>query len=130
VMVNATNDAWFLDSAELDMHLAMCVFRAVETRVPWVRSTNTGVSAVIDATGKAVAKLTRGGRDRDIAGALKATVPMSNMTSPYVRIGDTFVILLCAGAGVILTVAWRRGRPAAPEPAPKKPGRRRKKKRR
>ncbi len=34
VLINLSNDGWFHDSSELDMHLAIAVFRAVEHRVP------------------------------------------------------------------------------------------------
>jgi apolipoprotein N-acyltransferase len=118
-MVNVTNDGWFHDSSELDMHLAMCAFRAVETRVPWVRSTNTGVSAIIDATGRVTAKLTKGGRDRLIQGALKAETPLGNLASLYVRIGDAFVLILCVASFVLLAFAWRTGgTPAGANVAP------------
>jgi apolipoprotein N-acyltransferase len=53
-LVNLTNDAWFDPSAESRQHLAHSVFRAVENRVPLVRSANTGISAVIDADGRIV----------------------------------------------------------------------------
>ena len=34
VLINLSNDGWFHGSAELDMHLAIGVFRAIENRVP------------------------------------------------------------------------------------------------
>src|ERR1022692_2773390 len=46
VLINLSNDGWFHDSSELDMHLAMGVFRAVEHRVPLARAVNTGLSAL------------------------------------------------------------------------------------
>jgi apolipoprotein N-acyltransferase len=51
LLVNLTNDAWFGDSAEPWEHLALSVYRAVETRADLVRAVNTGVSAFIDAAG-------------------------------------------------------------------------------
>ena len=51
-LVNITNDAWFGYSAASHQHLSMVVFRAVENRLPIVRAANTGISAVIDATGR------------------------------------------------------------------------------
>jgi apolipoprotein N-acyltransferase len=52
LLVNLTNDAWFGATAEPIQHLALSVFRAVELRVDLVRAVNTGVSAVVDATGR------------------------------------------------------------------------------
>ncbi len=50
-LVNITNDAWFGETAASEQHLSMVVFRAVELRVPIVRSANTGISAFIEPTG-------------------------------------------------------------------------------
>lgn len=55
LLVNLTNDAWFGDSTEPWIHLALAKLRAVEHRRYLVRATNSGVSAIIDATGGVVA---------------------------------------------------------------------------
>ena len=52
LMINITNDAWFGDSQEPWIHLALAQFRAIEHRRYLVRSTNSGVSAFIDPTGR------------------------------------------------------------------------------
>ena len=54
LLVNITNDAWFGDTTEPWEHLALAKLRAVEHRRYLVRSTNTGVSAIIDPTGAIV----------------------------------------------------------------------------
>lgn len=51
LLVNITNDAWFGDTAEPWEHLALAKFRAVEHRRYLVRSTNSGVSAIVDPLG-------------------------------------------------------------------------------
>lgn len=54
VIVNMTNDSWSgAVSAEMQ-HLAMAVFRSVETRKSTVRGTNSGMTCVIEPTGKIV----------------------------------------------------------------------------
>ena len=45
LLVNVTNDGWFLQSQGSEQHLANAVFRAVENRRPLVRAANTGVTA-------------------------------------------------------------------------------------
>ena len=50
-MVNITNDAWFGRSSAPYQHLAIAVFRAVETRTPLIRAANTGITAIIDQNG-------------------------------------------------------------------------------
>lgn len=52
LLVNVTNDAWFGKSTEPAIHLALAKFRAVEHRRFLVRSTNSGVSAFVDANGR------------------------------------------------------------------------------
>jgi apolipoprotein N-acyltransferase len=56
LLVNLTNDAWFGDTAEPWVHLALAKMRAVEHRRYLVRATNSGVSAVIDPAGRVVAQ--------------------------------------------------------------------------
>ncbi len=55
LLVNITNDAWFLDTSEPWEHLGLAQFRAVEHHRYLVRGTNSGVSAVIDPVGRVVA---------------------------------------------------------------------------
>jgi len=54
LIVNMTNDAWFGDTTEPWQHLALAKFRAIEHRRFLVRSTNSGVSAIIDPNGAIV----------------------------------------------------------------------------
>ncbi|MDI6447743.1 apolipoprotein N-acyltransferase [Anaerobaca lacustris] len=61
-LVNISNDGWFvrflddpprvIPSTELPQHAAICVFRAVENRLPILRSVNTGISCLIDSSGR------------------------------------------------------------------------------
>ena len=54
VFVNITNDAWFGKTDEPMLHLALAMMRTVEHRKWLIRSTNTGVSAFVDANGRMV----------------------------------------------------------------------------
>lgn len=56
LIVNMTNDAWFGDTIEPWQHFALSVFRAVEHRRYFVRSTNSGVSGFVDPAGRILAK--------------------------------------------------------------------------
>jgi apolipoprotein N-acyltransferase len=111
-MFNITNDGWFRNSTELDEHLAICAFRAVENRIPVARCTNTGISAFITPTGEIASRLVDSeGRDRDIEGTLTARLMMSEARGAYTRIGDLFAgICMAASALLILAgVLLRRG---------------------
>jgi apolipoprotein N-acyltransferase len=52
ILINITNDAWFGRTSEPYEHLALAVYRSVESRLDLVRAVNTGVSAYVDATGR------------------------------------------------------------------------------
>ncbi|MFZ9596261.1 MAG: apolipoprotein N-acyltransferase [Bdellovibrionia bacterium] len=52
LILNITNDSWFGPTSEPHLHLALTVFRAIETHLPLLRSTNTGISALITADGE------------------------------------------------------------------------------
>jgi apolipoprotein N-acyltransferase len=52
ILINITNDAWFGRTSEPYEHLALSVYRTIESRLDLVRAVNTGVSAFIDSTGR------------------------------------------------------------------------------
>jgi len=54
MILNITNDSWFGPYGEPQLHLALSAFRSIETRLPQVRSTNTGISALILPNGEIV----------------------------------------------------------------------------
>lgn len=90
-LVNVTNDAWFGDSWEPHQHLQIARMRALETGRYMLRSTNTGVTAVIGPDGRVKASA-----PLFTTTVLKADiVPMGGMT-PYAHWGDRPVIILMA----------------------------------
>ncbi|MBU4229572.1 MAG: apolipoprotein N-acyltransferase, partial [Proteobacteria bacterium] len=98
LLVTLTNDAWFGRSSAPMQHLAMGVFRAVETRKTLVRAANTGISAFIDPMGRmqeASPLFTEYARSQPVA--------LVNDLTCYVRWGYLFpwfcLLLTLAGAG-------------------------------
>jgi apolipoprotein N-acyltransferase len=53
-LINISNDGWFKGTAEHAEHLAICRFRAIESRRAVARAVNMGISAVIDGNGRAL----------------------------------------------------------------------------
>jgi len=100
LLVNLTNDAWFGDSHEPWIHLALSKLRAVEQRRYLVRATNTGVSAVIDPLGRVVAQA-----DPFTRQSLVAEVAMLEGRTVYQALGDWPGWL---AAGVIVWLAFLR----------------------
>ncbi len=54
VLVNMSNDAWFGHTSAPRQHLQLATLRAVEQGRYMIRSTNTGISAIIDPRGRIV----------------------------------------------------------------------------
>jgi apolipoprotein N-acyltransferase len=54
-LLNISNDGWFDGSSEHEEHLAICRFRAIESRKAVARAVNMGVTAVIDSDGRVLA---------------------------------------------------------------------------
>jgi apolipoprotein N-acyltransferase len=103
LLVNLTNDAWFGDSAEPELHLAAATMRAIESRRDMVRAVNTGVTAHLDALGQVAARANRGERT-----TLVVDVALLEGTTLFDRFGDASWLapLLVAS----LAAAWRARR--------------------
>ena len=105
LLVNMTNDAWFGDTTEPWQHLALAKFRAVEHRRFLVRSTNSGVSAIIDPNGAIV----DGTLSKTFtADARAGVIRWLKGTTVYEVVGDAPWYLLTLGTVV---AAFRRRQP-------------------
>jgi apolipoprotein N-acyltransferase len=100
-IINLTNDGWFGNSTGPYQHLQQARLRAIEEGLPVVRAANTGISAVIDPSGRIVARLGLG-----IEGVLDATLPTALPPTLYARLRDIPVAILVAGA--LLFIIRRR----------------------
>jgi apolipoprotein N-acyltransferase len=103
-VVNISNDGWFHGSIELDQHLNLCVFRAIENRVAVVRSVNTGISALIAPSGRVEKVVEKNGNRRYITGQIVGRLTFDDRLAPYTRVGDVFA-LACLGAAAALVAA-------------------------
>jgi apolipoprotein N-acyltransferase len=83
LLVNITNDAWFGQTHEPYVHLALAKYRAIEHHRYLVRSTNTGISAVIDPLGRVVTESPLFERAN-----LHAEVAMMTGSTLYATLGD------------------------------------------
>lgn len=71
LILNITNDSWFGPYGEPPLHLALVTFRSIESRLPQLRATNTGISALILPNGDIVEPTRLGEKD-----VLHATIPI------------------------------------------------------
>ena len=98
LLVNMTNDGWFLQSEENEQHLSNAVFRCIELRRPMVRACNTGVTCAIDTKGRIPPEaMLWNKKDRYFfKGVLPRTIHLDK-TPPmtfYARYGDLFSIAM------------------------------------
>tara|TARA_B100001057_G_scaffold500440_1_gene615505 strand:- start:2683 stop:4245 length:1563 start_codon:yes stop_codon:yes gene_type:complete len=71
LIVNISEDGWFGKSIGPDQHFTKSVFRAIESNTFLLRSTNKGISAIIDNKGNIVKQL-----NRNEAGNIDFHVPL------------------------------------------------------
>ncbi|MCC5830896.1 MAG: apolipoprotein N-acyltransferase [Phycisphaeraceae bacterium] len=104
-MINLTNDGWFGGPGQRPQHAQVSALRAVELRTPMIRSVNTGVSVVWDATGRLVAEVGEDGRRQHVAGIMNVRVNATGLVPLYAHVGTLPVVmvslltLVAAGVG-------------------------------
>lgn len=106
---NPSNDGWF-GSWGPPQHLAQARMRAIEEGLPVLRSTTTGISAVIDANG-VVRESIASGEARAVSGF----VPPSKPPTLFAKLGNALplswaALLIALGLGVPRLLALRRSR--------------------
>jgi len=103
---NPSNDAWF-GSWGPPQHLAQARLRAVEEGLPVVRSTPTGISAIVDADGRLVHMV-----PYQEAGFIEARLPVAHSPTLFARLGNILPIgfaFLLAMTGIALRRRLRYG---------------------
>lgn len=95
-LFNPSNDAWF-GSWGPPQHLAQARLRAIEEGLPVIRSTPTGISAVIDADGRILDSIAM-----HQPGRIDTVVPPAHAPTLFARYGNMlpvgFALLLLAAA--------------------------------
>ncbi len=88
-LFNPSNDAWF-GAWGPPQHLAQARLRAAEEGLPVIRSTPTGISALIDARGRLLRSIPGG-----TAGIIDADLPPpAAALTPFARLGNIIPLLL------------------------------------
>ncbi|MBI9019836.1 MAG: apolipoprotein N-acyltransferase [Verrucomicrobia bacterium] len=102
-LVNQTNDSWFDPDCGSKQHLANAVFRCIETRLPMVRCTNTGITCLIDKKGRitqTIAPRVEGVQAVEVTPADPARAP-----TIHTRFGDWFAQACLLGSVALFIVA-------------------------
>jgi apolipoprotein N-acyltransferase len=110
LLVDITNDGWFLRSAGSHQHLANAVFRCVETRRPMVRAANTGVTCFVNEFGRVIQKLQDDTGSTFTEGVLtgEVKVPTEHELTFYTRHGEWFAKLCAAVTGLATLIGLAR----------------------
>ena len=87
LLINVSNDAWFGDSIAPHQHLQIARMRALESGRYMLRSTNTGISAVINNKGEIVSK-----SPQFKPHALNTNVKLFEGTTPYSQYGNALIL--------------------------------------
>ncbi|MFW5694612.1 MAG: apolipoprotein N-acyltransferase [Alkalispirochaeta sp.] len=105
VIVNLTNDLWSYSEPSAMQHMGMAVFRAVENRRSVVRSTNGGMTTMIDPNG-ALLDLYPPFQEGYLAGDVPVYTEASTV---YTAWGDwlAIVFVISAGASLLLGTVRR-----------------------
>ncbi|HAX62392.1 MAG TPA: apolipoprotein N-acyltransferase [Elusimicrobia bacterium] len=98
IIVNLTNDAWYLKTSAPYQHFTMNVFRTVENRRFVVRAANTGVSGFIDPAGRIQSKT-----EIFTTTVLTDKIQHLQELTFYTKFGDVFAYLCLIISIILLT---------------------------
>jgi apolipoprotein N-acyltransferase len=99
LLINQTNDAWFGDTVAPYQHHLIASFRAIETDRYLLRSTNTGLTAVVDPLGRTLASLLP-----STEGILPMEVSLRDTKTVYTRLPIPFLWLILAAGAVVIVI--------------------------
>src|SRR5437660_8573415 len=106
LLVDITNDGWFLHSAGSHQHLANAIFRCVETRRPMVRAANTGVTWLVNEFGRVTQTLQDDTGSTFTEGVITGDikVPTEHELTFYTRHGELFAKLCVVMTAIAMVV--------------------------
>jgi apolipoprotein N-acyltransferase len=100
-LVTITNDGWYGESAAPQQHFLIAVLRAVENRRYLLRAATTGISGIVDPSGRILAR-----SKPMIETYLTGMVRPVEKLSFYSRFGDVFCYLSLTLTGVFFILAF------------------------
>jgi len=99
LLINQTNDVWFGNTVAPYQHHMIASFRAIENRRFLLRSTNTGVTAVVDPLGRTLASLLP-----YTESVLPMEVSLLSYRSTFTRLPILLIWLVIAASSALLVV--------------------------
>ncbi|OZG72388.1 apolipoprotein N-acyltransferase [Hahella sp. CCB-MM4] len=108
LLVTVSNDSWFGASIGPHQHLQIAQMRALETRKYMLRSTNNGITAIIDPFGNITNRAPQFERT-----TLTGQARLRSGETPFVITGSWPILILCAL--IAMGVLWRGRRAESPQ---------------
>jgi len=107
LLINVTNDGWYLNTLEPAQHYAQSRIRVFENGVPLVRAANNGISAIVDSYGAPIAELPENQQE-----VLVCDLPLYTGSTFYTTWGNNILRLTLLSAALYLlmfygSVSWR-----------------------
>lgn len=118
LLVNVSNDAWFGDTVAPHQHLQIARMRAAEVGRYMLRSTNNGITAVIDPQGRLVSQIPQfePGILRDVVQGFTGSTPYSVVGNYPVVIGALLALGIAVARTFWLSTRETPGEGARPSP--------------
>ncbi len=108
ILVNQSNDGWFNNSIEAWYHLSAAIFRCVEARRPMIRSSNTGLSNLVNSLGEVERTFESDGKTQGVDGVMIVDVRLDDRAPPYILLGDILPLLAWLMMGTCLVLSLVR----------------------
>jgi|SRR5579862_118430 len=101
-LVNITNDGWFYGTYGPRSHLQAAMWRAIETRRPLLRVTNTGRTVAVDPLGNIELILPPETEAAGLAKLMRIDGGGAQIVTPYMRLGEFWTAVIF---GLVLCVS-------------------------
>ena len=104
LLFNASNDNWFGDTIGPYQHLQIARYRAAENRKPLIRSTSTGVSALINKFGSVVKSIDIDNLEQKVSNSqqIESKIFTRSGHTPFITFGKwpsiLFILILIFGS--------------------------------
>ena len=113
MLVNLTNDSWSGSVCAEMQHMSQAVFRAIENRRPLIRGTNSGMTTMVDVTGRphqTMEPFTKGWRLYEVPLGQKEGTFYTLLPDFFGKLLLVLAVCALAGYGRSFFLVWRERR--------------------
>ena len=105
-LFTASNDAWFGQTIGPHQHLQIARFRALESRKPLIRSTTSGISAIVNTKGETLKfiELDNETNEKNNPKFISHRLTIYEGTTPFIRYGKMPLLFLISFILIIFSL--------------------------